>query len=87
MPNKPAAIKALRQTKKATAKHAKIKAGLDLLMRKIIKALAAKAKDELKKLAVEWQKACDKAVKGNVLKKNTANRMKSRLMAKINAIK
>ncbi|MEK9183184.1 MAG: 30S ribosomal protein S20 [Patescibacteria group bacterium] len=87
MPNKPAAIKALRQTKRATAKHAKIKAGLDILTRKIKKALAGKAKDELKKMAVEWQQACDKAVKGNVLKKNTANRMKSRLMAKINAIK
>ena len=39
------------------------------------------------KLVILAQKALDKAVKSGVLKKNTASRRLSRLMAKVHAIK
>lgn len=87
MPNKPAAIKALRQAKKSTLKHLKMKEKLNNLKQKIKKALQNKNKEILASLAKEWQKACDKAAKANAIKKNTANRLKSRIMKKIKTLK
>ncbi len=87
MPNKPSAIKALRQAKKAALKHLAIKNNLRNLERKIKKAVVSKEKQAAVALAKEWQKACDKAKKAKALKANTANRLKSRLIAKINALK
>ena len=85
MPNKPAAIKALRQAKKATIKHNALKNTLRNLEKKIKKAIAAKEKKIAQTLAKDWQKTCDKAAKVKAIKSNTANRLKSRLMNKINS--
>jgi len=87
MPNKPSAIKALRQAKKAALAHLTIKNSLRNLERKIKKTILAKDKKVALTLAKEWQKACDKAKKAKAFKANTANRLKSRLMAKINTLK
>ena len=83
MPNKQAAIKALRQTKT----HAKLnlirKEAFKTAIKKTIKAVSL---EEALKLAREAQKALAKAAKAGTIKKNTAARKLSRLMKKVNAL-
>lgn len=84
MPNKQAAKKALRQTKK----HALVNAAKREAFKSFVKkATKATSLDEASKLARGAQKALDKAAKTGVIKRNTAARKLSRLMKKINALK
>ncbi len=82
MPNTNSAKKALRQTKKLTAKNSAEKKNLKDLIKKTLKAVDAGKSDEVKELTKKFQKAADKAVKSGWLKKGTANRRKSRLAKK-----
>lgn len=84
MPNKPAARKALRQTKRHVVQN---QARREAFKNAIKNVLKAKSSVEAKKLVIAAQKALDKAAKVGVIKKNTAARKLSRLMAKVNAIK
>lgn len=80
MPNKPAARKALRQTKKHAAKNlARQRAFKDAIK----KALKAKTQAEAALLIRLAQQALDKARRRGVIKPNTAARKFSRLMKKI----
>lgn len=83
MPIKHAAYKALRQTKKRTIKNRHVKDEIKDLKKKIRKLLEEKKVDEAKKLVAQFQKIVDKAAKVQILTKNKANRLKSRLMALI----
>ncbi len=83
MPNKPAAAKALRQTKKHAAANALRKEAFKDAVKKTLKSKSA---EEALKLAIQAQKALDKAAKAGTIKKNTAARKLSRLMAKVNAL-
>jgi len=83
MPIKQAAMKALRQTKKATLRNKTVKENIKYLMKKTVKGIEKQEKeagDTLKK----YIKTIDKAVQKKILKKNTAARMKSRMMKKFN---
>lgn len=82
MPNKPAARKALRQSKKH---HAWNVARATVLKSAVKKALKATDPDEVKRLLRAAQQAIDKARKRGVIKKNTAARKLSRLTRKVNA--
>ena len=76
MPNKKAAIKDLKQTKKRTLRNSLIKRNIKEIIKKGKKAVIGGQKvDEISK---ELQKVVDKAVKTNILKPNTGNRKKSR---------
>ncbi len=83
MPIKQAAMKALRQTKKRTARRMAAKKELKSLLLKIKKLLDEKKKNEAQGLVVSLQKMLDKAAKGRIIAKNKANRLKSRLMKRI----
>lgn len=83
MPNKQNARKALRQNKKQAAANA---ARRDAFKNAIKKTLKAASPEEAKKLAVAAQQALDKAAKTGAIKKNTAARRLSRLMAKVHVI-
>ncbi len=83
MPNKQNARKALRQSKKHAAANATRR---DAFKDAIKKTLKAASPEEAKKLAVAAQQALDKAAKAGVIKKNTAARRLSRLMAKVHAL-
>lgn len=85
MPNIRAAVKSLRQTKKRTARNTKIKAGVEIALRQARKAIASK-NSEAKKLVTQAIKLLDRSVQKNVLKRNTAARLKSRLMMALNKI-
>ncbi|HRY37051.1 MAG TPA: 30S ribosomal protein S20 [Candidatus Magasanikbacteria bacterium] len=82
MPNKDNARKALRQAIKRTAWN---KAKKDAFKQAIKKVLTAESVEEAKKMVSLAQKALDKAAKTGAIKKKTAGRKISRLMAKINA--
>jgi small subunit ribosomal protein S20 len=86
MPIKQAAMKALRQAKKRTARNLKVKEGISFLRRSVRKALDAKDLKKVQELVKATIKSLDKAVQNKVLKKNTASRIKSRLMRKLNAL-
>lgn len=85
MPNKDAAIKALRQTKKRTAKNVAKKLNIKSLIKKSVRAIDAKS-TEATSLVRSTIKAVDKATKNNVIAKNKANRLKSRLQKKLNSL-
>ena len=75
--------KSLRQTKKRTAKNTAEKKKIKDLLKKIIKSVESGKLDEVKEQMRKFQKIIDKAVKHGWLKKNTGNRKKSRLAARV----
>jgi small subunit ribosomal protein S20 len=87
MPIKPAAFKALRQSKKRAAKNLKIKSDITALIRKVRKALANKDSKKMAEWLSQTIKKIDRAVQKKILKKNTAARLKSRLTKAANALK
>lgn len=84
MPNKQNARKALRQSKKNAAANVIRRDAFKGAIKKVVKATSAA---EAKKLLITAQKALDKAAQRGVIKKNTAARKLSRLMAKVNTMK
>lgn len=86
MPIKKAAFKALRQAKKATVKNLRVKRKLKAIVKKSREEILDKketAAENVKKAI----KALDKAAQKCLIKKNTAARLKSRLMTQLNKIK
>ncbi len=85
MPNRKSAKKELRKREVRTEFNKKVKDTTKSLVKKSIKAIAAK--DENAKVAVaKALKALDKAAQKGIIKKNTRNRRKSRLAKKLNTI-
>ncbi len=86
MPNKAAAAKAWRQTKKHFAYNQGVRTKVEIAVRAARKAMAAKTKEA--STAVQAAiKTLDKAAQKGVLKANTAGRLKSRLMKALHALK
>lgn len=84
MPNKKAAIKHLRQTKKRTLANSLVKRQIKELVKKGQKAIDdGTIKDKQATLSHDLQKIVDKAVKRGILKPNAGNRRKSRFMKRI----
>jgi small subunit ribosomal protein S20 len=86
MPNTKSAKKQLRKDNKRTAQHLPIKEELKKTLKKTHKSIETGNKEEVNKLKQEATKAIDKAAKMKVIKKDTADRYKSRLQKKINKI-
>ena len=86
MPIKKSAMKALRQSEKRGKRNKDVKDSIAYLRRMSRKALDAKDAKKAVKLAKDTVKAVDKAVQNKVLKKNTASRIKSRLVKKVNTL-
>ena len=82
MPITKSTKKALRQSITRQKRNIKRKGAIKDITKKIKKLLAGNKKEEALGLIPKAYKAIDKAVKRNVLKKNTANRRKS-LLARI----
>ncbi len=83
MPNLKNAKKALRQSKKREIKNSALTENIKWLRKKSAKAVEAKS-ENTQDLIKKTVKAVDKAVKKGIMKKNTGNRNKSRLMKKYN---
>ncbi len=86
MAHKKAALKSIRQTKKRTTKNTAVKKTILFLKKQALKAVEKKDNSKAAEWYTKLQKAVDKASKNNILKKNTASRKKSRVMAKINSL-
>ena len=86
MPNTPAAKKALRQTKVRTERNRRVKEDIRWQMKKAQKAITASASNaqELTKKVI---KAIDRASQRGIYPKNTASRMKSRLIKRFRTVK
>ena len=83
MPKIKSAKKALRQSEKRRAVNAKRKVDLKKVLKEYKKLLEAKDKEKAKDTLKLVYKKLDKAAKVNLIKKNTASRMKSRLSKKL----
>jgi len=79
MPNIKSAKKSLRQSEKRRVINLRKKRNIKKVLKDIKKLLDTQKGKEAFKLVPKAYKAIDKAVKGGVLKKNTASRKKSRL--------
>jgi small subunit ribosomal protein S20 len=82
---KHAAAKAIRKSAKNRAFNLKAKAEFKNLLKDARKAIAAKKEKEAKTAIQAACKSLDKAARKRVIKKNTAARLKSRLMKALNA--
>jgi len=87
MPQKKAAIKALRQAKKLSQRNLRVKRAIKSIIKDAQKALAEGQADKAKEAYQKLQKTVDKATKSGMLKANAANRKKSRLAKKIKSSK
>ena len=79
-----AARKRDRQNEKARKRNSVCKAKLHDAHKKLFKAADAGKKDEADKKFKEFVSGLDKAVKKGIIKKNTADRKKSRAQLKMN---
>lgn len=77
------ARKSQRQTEKRTIRNAAARGEIKALVRKVRKAILAKDKTAIETIKQVIKKA-DKATQKNILKMNTAARVKSRLMLSYN---
>lgn len=87
MPNKHAAVKHLRQTKKRTVHNRQVATALKLVVKSVHKAITLKDKPKAAEALKKAVKALDKASQNQAIKKNKASRLKSRLTRQVNALK
>lgn len=86
MPITKSAKKAVRQSKRRRARNLKQSRLFKDKIKALKKVIAAKDKKGANELLPGVYKALDKAVKTNVLKRNTAARLKSRLTKIVNKL-
>ncbi len=79
MANLKSSKKDIRRIAKRTEANKPFKRNADMLPKKVAKLVVAGEMDEAKTLMSTAFKALDKAARRNILHKNTASRMKSRL--------
>lgn len=79
MPKIQSAKKELRKSKKRRELNVSQKTALKKLVKSYRKLVEAKKTDEAKELLPKLYKALDKGAKTNLIKKNKASRLKSRL--------
>jgi small subunit ribosomal protein S20 len=83
MANLPAAKKSIRVTKRRTARNEKLRERIESLSSKFMKLVELGESKLAQQQFQSVQKAIDKAAKNNVIHKNKASRMKSRLAKKL----
>ena len=86
MPVTKSAKKALRQSLRKRRHNLFHKRRIKNLVKKIKSLILAKKKEEAQQILPQLYKVLDKAVKENVIKKNTASRKKSKITKLINQI-
>jgi small subunit ribosomal protein S20 len=86
MPNHYSALKRTRQTKRRTTVNRSNKGVFRASLRNARKTLASGSRDESRPVVAQTLSSIDKAVQKGLIHKNTAARLKSRLMARLNAV-
>ena len=85
MPNTKSAEKRVRGNVRKAARNQSVKSRLKTLEKKYVTALTAGKVDEAKAALLSVASAYDKASKGGVIHKSTAQRKRSRLQLRLNA--
>ena len=86
MPNHYSALKRVRQTKRRSAINRQNKGLLRASLRSLRQAISSGSAESVKPLLSATLSRIDKSVQKGLIHKNTAGRLKSRLMARINAL-
>lgn len=86
MPIKKSALKVLRQAKKVTWRNKKVKSDIDALIKRIRQAVGRKDTTKAQEWFKQLVKKVDQAARKGILKKNNANRKKSRLAKLISTL-
>ena len=86
MANTKSAKKQLRKDTKRSVQNLPVKEELKKVIKKTRKAIDSGTKDEAQKLNQVATKTIDKAAKKKIIKKDTADRYKSRLQKKLNKL-
>jgi len=84
MPNHFSALKRTRQTKRRTAINRNNKGIFRASLRNARKTLLNGSREESQRVIAGTLSSIDKAVQKGLIHKNTASRLKSRLMARLN---
>ena len=87
MANLKAAKKSIRQDKKRRLNNLRITSELKTLIKNLNSLIDSKKSDEAAKMLSLLMSKLDKAAKKNIIKRDNANRKKSRLSAKIAKLK
>ena len=87
MANHFSALKRVRQTEKRTVRNRANTSRLRSALRQLREALAKGDKKAAEQVFRQTVSALDKAIQKGVLHQNTASRYKSRLSARLNAVK
>jgi len=87
MANTKSAEKRTRQNERRRLRNRSIKTRLRTLEKNLQATIAGGKKDEAATALKDFSSAYDKAVKGGVIRKQTANRKKSRLAVRVNTVK
>ncbi len=85
MANTKSALKRVRQTKTRTAHNRAIKSGVKLARKSALEKIGSGDAKEAQTAYDHFSSVADKAAKNGVLHKRTADRLKSRMAAKLNA--
>ena len=86
MPNHFSALKRTRQTKRRTGVNRNNKGTFRASLRNARKTLLSGSREESQGVIPPTLSSIDKAVQKGLIHKNTASRLKSRLMARLNSI-
>lgn len=86
MPNHFSALKRVRQTKKRTAVNRSNKGVFRASLRRVRQALATGAREKTQQLLPQTFSRIDRAAQKGLIHRNAAARLKSRLMARLNAL-
>lgn len=87
MPNIKSSKKAVKVIAKKTANNHELKTRVQNLIKNCDKAISSENVEEANKILKDLQKYSDKAVSKGLMKKNTADREKSRLTQKVKNMK
>ena len=86
MANTKSAEKRMRSSERRRVRNRGVKSRLSKLQKEYLAAVAAGKRDDATKLLRGVSSALDKAAKGGVIPKPTANRKKSRLTIRLSAL-
>ena len=86
MANRRSSIKKIRVDKRRTLRNLNVRTELKTAARKVRELLSAKKKSEAEEAVRALFSKLDKAVKKNILHRNRASRLKSRVHTKVRAL-
>ena len=86
MANRRSSIKKIRVDKRRFAQNLSVRSELKTAARKVRELLSAKKKSDAEQAVRTFFSKLDKAVKKNIIHRNRASRLKSRIHSKIRAL-